>query len=162
MTKASLSSGKFTRIYASKIVIVYSMRMLSRCPKPPKVSSIIKEIVKVERLVLDATGATTLVGFSPVSRAITTTCCILNFSTSPEPTITWGTSRQLAMALIRYPLSFTMLNLMTNRLKIQSATHYTFHANWLFKKIHRYHDNARYKEPECIGVLFSWEQFLFL
>ena len=43
---------------------------------------------------------------------------------------------------------------MTNRLKIQSATHYTFHANWLFKKIHRYHDNARYKEPECIGVVF--------
>ena len=43
---------------------------------------------------------------------------------------------------------------MTNRLKIQSATHYTFHANWLFKKIHRYHDNARYKEPECRGVFF--------
>ena len=43
---------------------------------------------------------------------------------------------------------------MTNRLKIQSATHYTFHANWLFKKIHRYHDNARYKEPESIGVFF--------
>ena len=43
---------------------------------------------------------------------------------------------------------------MTNRLKIQSATHYTFHANWLFKKIHRYHDNARYKEPVCIEVFF--------
>ena len=52
---------------------------------------------------------------------------------------------------------------MTNRLKIQSATHYTFHANWLFKKIHRYHDNARYKEPECIGlgtILVSLELYL--